>query len=59
MKLHIFGILEAILKKKLQTKGKTVSQKKKYLPENYLHFNIQLNKIFVLMKDQEKWRGGK
>ena len=33
MKLHIFGILEAILKKKLQTKGKTVSQKKQYLPE--------------------------
>ena len=53
MKLHIFGILEAILKKKLQTKGKTVSQKKKIFTLN-LHFNIQLNEIFVLMKDHEK-----
>lgn len=59
MKLHIFGILEAILKKNLQTKGETVSQKKQYLPEICILIIIQLYKIFVLMKDQEKWRGWK
>ena len=41
MKLHIFGILEAILKKRLQTKGNylTVSQKKEIFTLNLHLYN--------------------